>query len=289
MAREFQRKGSERLKPVIVRICRRVVQLDPGFARGWALMSLAESEMSQRGVAGHSIANAREWAERAIEADPSVAEGHAAYAEAVLRNAMDREAADEVLETALRLDPNCYEAHTVAGAVGIGRRDYKRAIRHLERAIEIEPAAYWPAGMVVQAYEALGEPEATAAAERRAMARCEKILADEPDHSGALGFLVTSLAGLGQADRARAWTTRALLFDPDNARLHYNLACAMARLRDANTAVDLIEPWIDQVSHGWLIWMQSDNSLDPIREDPRFVALMARGARRLETESGPPS
>jgi hypothetical protein len=35
--------------------------------------------------------------------------------------------------------------------------------------------------------------------------------------------------------------------------------------------------------------MQSDNSLDPIREDPRFVALMARGARRLETESGPPS
>jgi adenylate cyclase len=141
--------------------------------------------------------------------------------------------------------------------------------------------------MVVQAYEALGEPEATAAAERRVMARCEKILADEPDHSGALGFLVTSLAGLGQADRARAWTARALLFDPDNARLHYNLACAMARLGDADAAVDLIEPWIDQVSHGWLIWMQSDNSLDPIREHPRFVALMARGARRLETESLP--
>jgi adenylate cyclase len=286
MAREFQRKGSERLKPVIVRICRRIVQLDPGFARGWALMSLAESEMSQRGVAGHSIANAREWAERAIAADPAVAEGHAAFAEAVLRNTMDREAGENVLETALRLDPNCYEAHTVAGAIAIGRRDYERAIRHLERAIEIEPAAYWPAGMVVQAYEALGEPEATAAAERRAMARCEKILADEPDHSGALGFLVTSLAGLGQADRARSWTARALLFDPDNARLHYNLACAMARLRDADTAVDLIEPWIDQVSHGWLLWMQSDNSLDPIREHPRFVALMARGARRLETASG---
>jgi len=284
MAREFQRKGSERLKPVIVRICRRVVELDPGFARGWALMSLAESEMSQRGVAGHSIANAGEWAERAIAADPAVAEGHAAYAEAVLRNTMDREPAEEVLETALRLDPNCYEAHTVAGAVSIGQRDYERAIRHLERAIELDPAAYWPAGMVVQAYEALGEPEATAAAERRAMARCEKILADEPDHSGALGFLVTSLAGLGQADRARAWSARALLFDPDNARLHYNLACAMARLGDADTAVDLIEPWIDQVSHGWLLWMQSDNSLDPIRERPRFVALMARGARRLAAE-----
>ncbi|NJD31728.1 MAG: TIR domain-containing protein [Gammaproteobacteria bacterium] len=286
MAREFQRKGSERLKPVIVRICQRVVQLDPGFARGWALMSLAEAEMSQRGVDGHSIANARDWAERAIAADPNVAEGHAAFAEAVLRNTLDHDATNKVIETALQADPNCYEAHTVAGAVAIGQRDYERAIRHFERAIELDPAAYWPAGMVVQAYEALGEPAATLAAERRAMARCEKILAEEPDHSGALGFLVTSLAGLGQAERARAWTQRALLFDPDNARLHYNLACAMSRLGDAEAAVELIEPWIDQVSHGWLLWMRSDNSLDPIRNHPRFVAMMDRCARRLDAETG---
>jgi hypothetical protein len=32
--------------------------------------------------------------------------------------------------------------------------------------------------------------------------------------------------------------------------------------------------------------MQRDNSLDPIREHPRFVALMARGARRLTAEKG---
>jgi hypothetical protein len=55
----------------------------------------------------------------------------------------------------------------------------------------------------------------------------------------------------------------------------------MSRLQDADTAVDLIEPWIDRVSEGWLLWMQRDNSLDPIRVHPRFVALMARGARRL--------
>jgi adenylate cyclase len=95
---------------------------------------------------------------------------------------------------------------------------------------------------------------------------------------------VTSLAGLGNADRAREWTRRALLFDPDNARLHYNLACAMARLGDAAMAVDLIEPWIDKVSHGWVLWMQADNSLDQIREHPRFVALMARGAQRFATD-----
>jgi adenylate cyclase len=288
MARGFQRKGSERLKPVIVRICRRVVEMDPGFAKGWALMSLAEAEMSQRGLGGHSIASARASAERAIAADPTVAEGHAALAEAMVRGLLEQGPVDEALATALRLDPDCYDAHAVAGAVAIGRREYEQAIAHLERAIELDPDAYWPAGMVVQAYDALGESDATAAADRRALARCEKILADEPDHSGALGFLVTSLAGLGDAERAREWTTRALLFDPDNARLHYNLACAMAKLQDADTAVDLIEPWIDTVSHGWVLWMQRDNSLDPIREHPRFVALMARGARRLTAEQATP-
>ena len=281
MARGFHRKGSERLKPVIVRICRRVVELDPGFAKGWALMSLAEAEMSQRGVEGYSIDSARASAERAIAADPTVAEGYAALSEAMVRGLLEQEPVDRVLETALKLDPDCYEAHALAGAVAIGKRAYDTAIMHFERAIELDPDAYWPAGMVVQAYEALGEPDATLAAERRALMRCEKILAEEPDHSGALGFLVTSLAGLGQAERAREWTQRALLFDPDNARLHYNLACAMARLQDADSAVDLIEPWIDKVSQGWVLWMQKDNSLDPIREHPRFVALMARGARRV--------
>jgi adenylate cyclase len=244
-------------------------------------MSFAESEMSQRGVDGYSIENARASAERAIAADPSVAEGHAALAETMMRGSLEEDRVDKVLEAALSRDPDCYEAHVVAGAMAIGRREYEKAIAHMERAIELDPDAYWPAGMVVQAYDALGEQDATAAAERRALARCEKILADEPDHSGALGFLVTSLAGLGQAGRAREWTRRALLFDPENARLRYNLACAMARLHDADTAVDLIEPWIDRVSHGWVLWMQRDNSLDPIRDHPRFAALMARGARRI--------
>ena len=61
---------------------------------------------------------------------------------------------------------------------------------------------------------------------------------------------------------------RALLFDPDNARLPYNFACAMAKLCDADA-----------------LWMHSDNSLDSIREHPRFVELMARTGRRFTPEA----
>ncbi|MDH5226559.1 MAG: TIR domain-containing protein [Gammaproteobacteria bacterium] len=287
MARGFHRKGSERLKPVIVRICRRVVEMDPGFALGWALMSFAEAELNQRGVEGYSLEGARQSAEQAIAADPTLAEGYAALVEAVTRGVSLAESKliDDALATAFRLNPDCYEAHAIAGAISIARREYHNAITHFERAIELDPDAYWPAGMVVQAYEALGEKAATTAAARRALASCERILADEPDHSGALGFLVTSLADLGESERARAWATRALLFDPDNARLHYNVACGMARLGEADMAVDLIDPWFDRVSPGWVRWIQQDNSLDPIRGHPRFVALMERGARRIAQET----
>jgi adenylate cyclase len=286
VARGFQRKGSERLKPLIVRICRRVVELDPGFSKGWALLSIAESELAQRGVEGYSIDSARNFAERAIAADPSAAEGHAALAEALLRDSMMfDDAVAGALAMAFRLDPNCYDAHLVAGTVGIAQRDYEKAITHYERAIEIDPDAYWPAGMVSQAYDAVGDTAAAAAAHRRALAHCERILADEPDHGAAMGFLVTSLASLGLADRARDWTRRALLFDPDNARLHYNLACAMATLGDADMAVALIDPLVDKVGPGALRWFQTDNSLDLIREHPKFIALSERIARQVAAKT----
>ena len=54
MARQFTRSGSERMKPLIVRICKKVVELDPKFARAWALMAMAEAEMAQRLVPGTS-------------------------------------------------------------------------------------------------------------------------------------------------------------------------------------------------------------------------------------------
>ncbi|MGD9968308.1 MAG: TIR domain-containing protein [Hyphomonadaceae bacterium] len=287
MARAFSRKGSERLKPVIIRICRRVVELDPNFAPAWALISFAESELTQRGVAGSSPQRALETAQRAIDADPNFAPGYAALAEAHLRGLAESQPVDALLQRALELDPDCYEAHLVAGASAIAKREYETAVRHFERAIALDEDAYWPAGMVVQAYEALGNHDDVLAASRRSRARCERILAHEPDHSGALGFFVTSLADLDETDRAREWAQRAVLFDPDNARLHYNLACAMARIGDAEAAAALIEPWIDSISRGWLLWMERDNSLDSVRTHPRFVAMVERVRARFQDGETP--
>jgi adenylate cyclase len=180
----------------------------------------------------------------------------------------------------LRIDPDCYDAHLCAGYRLIARADWQAARFHFEAAAAQDPSAYRPSGMVIQVYRALGKREDLLAAARRCLRICERLLAVEPDHAGAMGFLVTALAELGEAERAREWTRRAVLFDPDNIRLHYNLACGLAGLGDAEAACDLLDDVIDKVAGSWTRWMQTDNSLDPIRDHPRFVAVMTRAAAR---------
>lgn len=59
--------------------------------------------------------------------------------------------------TAFRLNPNCFEAHLVAGSFGFVQRDYEKAIMNFKRALEIDPDAYWSMDMASQAYDAVGD------------------------------------------------------------------------------------------------------------------------------------
>jgi hypothetical protein len=61
----------------------------------------------------------------------------------------------------------------------------------------------------------------------------------------------------------------------------------MAGLGDPEAACDLLDGIIDKVSEGWIHWIEADNSLDPIRGDPRFIAIMAHGAARFSAEAAP--
>lgn len=276
LARQFDRTGSERMKPIIVRICQKVVSLDPGFARGWALMAMAMVELSQRGVAGYSFEAAQEAAEKAVALDENSAEAHASLAEVLGRGpGLKFSAGQPLIERALQLDPQCYDAHVFAGYLFIGLKQFEKAIHHFETACALDADAYRPAGMVTQAYDALGDEERVRWAARRCMERCEKLLRVEPDHGGALGFMVSSLADLGEADRAREWAKRAVLFEPDNARLRYNCGCGLAKLGDVDMALDLLEPLVGKINPGWADWIDVDGSLDPIRDHPRFQAFRA--------------
>ncbi len=112
------------------------------------------------------------------------------------------------------------------------------------------------------------------------------MLAFEPDHSGALGFFVNALAILGETDRAERWARRAIIFHPDNLRLHYNLACGFAEVGDVDKCLEILEGVLGGITEGWLSWIGRDNSFDLIRDDPKFKAMMDNARKRFGDTQG---
>jgi len=95
--------------------------------------------------------------------------------------------------------------------------------------------------------------------------------------AGANALLV-----LGQADRAKDWINRALLIDPDNLNMRYNLACGVSSyLKDAESAVELLGPFFAKATTYFLNHAKIDPDLDTIRGDPRFKEMIAAAEARL--------
>jgi adenylate cyclase len=153
-------------------------------------------------------------------------------------------------------------------------RRYDDAIRHFEKAAAVVETEFTAASFAPQCYEARGDLPGMREAARRALARIEKVVAAEPDHGRALGYGAGLLASLGEADRAKEWIERGTLVDPENTILHFNFVCALSRLREIDAALELLANVIDKASKGWLVWLDNDTDLDPLRDHARFKQIV---------------
>ena len=271
--------GSARRSEAIIRLCKRATDIDPGYARPWALMAVAQ--MNLRFHMGTGGDDGLDAAERALALDGNLAEAHAAKARVLTQNFRLDEAQPEV-DTALRLDPESYEAHSAAGRLNYYARRFAEAIPYYEKAAALMESDYLAAGILISCYKAVGDVEGVRRSAQRALARAEHIAALEPDNGSAAGFAVLALAALGEAERAKEWAERALLLDPDNLNLRYNLACTLVvELREFEAALDLLEPAFDKLRLEAVNSAKTDPDLDLIREHPRFKAMVAAAEARL--------
>jgi adenylate cyclase len=226
-------------------------------------------------------------AERALELDPNLAEAHAAKARALTFDARQDLAHTEV-ETALRLDPESYEVNVAAGAWNYTMRRPTDAGRYFEKAAALMESDYWASGMALACHTASHDAEGARQAALRTLARTEKIVAQEPNNGSAIGFFVTSLATLGEVDRATAAAKRAVLLDPDNQNLRYNLACSViAILHRVDDGLDLLEKLFESITPDALNWAKNDSDFDSVRDHPRFVAMITAAERRLSSAQKP--
>jgi adenylate cyclase len=272
--------GDVRREEAMIRLTRRAVEIDEGYARAWALMAFAQNSLHYfRGKGGDDGLAA---AERALELDPTLAEAYAVRATNLGFHGHRDEAFSE-LESALRLDPESLEANLAAGQLYSQDRRFEEAERHYAKAVALDDTSPGLAGMLVTLRSALGDRDGARRAAEITLARAEKVLAQDRNNGNAMAFGGVSLALLGQLERAHDWMDRALLVDPDNMLMRYNFACGLAaHLNDAEGAIRLLAPVMESATTSALVdAAKTDSDLDCLRDDPRFVAMLAAADARL--------
>ena len=257
----------------------RAVDLDPNFAR--ALAGIAECDCLTNMLFGGQVSfdDVLATTERALLLEPELASAHASRGFALLSTGR-AEAAERSFQHAIADEPDHAMAHFFysRACALLGRK--QEAVRLLRRAADLAPDDVGLLLPLVTLYATLGmrlEAEATA---REALARCERELARKPDRTPAAFHGAGALAFLGERERALAWTKRALAIQPDDHQTLYNVACTYSLLGLHDEAVDLLERAMPGASAHRIAWMRQDGDLDPLREHPRFLALL----RRLEIE-----
>jgi adenylate cyclase len=270
--------GSDRYRDLVIRLCQKAVELDPTYARAWALMAINQASRPATG----GEADDRGWgaADLALRLDPALPEAHATKGRLLTDQGRVEEAQREI-EIALRLDPKSFESNNGAAYVALATRRFEDAIRYYEAAGAADETAFAPRFMAIQCHEALGDRAGAQAAAREAVARLEKLTAAEPDNAGAYAYGSAALVILGETERAKSWAEHALLLEPNDGLVGYNLACGMIRAGEIDYALDLIEGAFKRLGPDTVRWAQTDSDFDAIRDLPRFKAIMAEAETRL--------
>jgi adenylate cyclase len=285
MARQHWISGNDgdvRRDEIVVRVCRQATEIDPNYAKAWALIALAQAEMRFR----HSRdEDALGSAERALAIDPNLAEALCIKARYLADEDAKPEEADRQIQLALGLEPDSWEVNKEAARLLSRAGKMREAIPYFEKAASLVESDYHSTGMLQTCYTAIDDPVGLKRAAEMTLERTQRALATDPAIGAALGFGATALAALGEGERAKEWIKRALLMDPDNFTMRWNLTCALSRyLQDKDAAIELLATFVDRAPPPMVKYLRLDTDLDPLRDDPRFEALVAAAEQRVGSE-----
>jgi tetratricopeptide (TPR) repeat protein len=224
-------------------------------------------------VALASVRRALDWdlpgAEQALLAamasNPSNEAAHREYA--LLLAAHGRFAdAGAAIQRACELDPVCLLANTSAAVVWFFARDYARALEWCRHTLEMEPC-YQPARRLLAAVLALsGRPEeATRELAAPSVRRLDVV---------SLTWLAHALAVRGRPASARRVLAHAVA-QGDSFVPAYHQAFVHAALGDADAAFALMTRACEERDPA-LVQLAAEPRFDPLRQDPRWDALVGR-------------
>jgi DNA-binding winged helix-turn-helix (wHTH) protein/tetratricopeptide (TPR) repeat protein len=209
---------------------------------------------------------AEEHLERAVGLQPGSAATRQWYALFLDMRGRFDEAMRELL-LAQQLDPLSLTVSTMLGfQFGLTRRHEEERSQY-RRTVELDPnhfLGHWGLGLAHEHLGAAGD----------AVREHEKALELSPDSSFIKAVLARSQALAGASDRARALLAEIEDASPGYVS-SYQKATIYLALGDTDRALDALEA-AAQDRDPWLVWLEVDPMLDPMRDEPRLEALRRR-------------
>ena len=294
-----------------IELFERAAKADPGYAQAYAGQSLVFAvlgDYSTRISYADAYRKARNFAERALALDPTLPEPYAALG-AVARDEMRRDDADALLRRAIVIRPSFATAHQFLGTNQLRAGHLNPALAALERASTLDPRSLVVAENHSWVLLTLGRPA-------DAKAVCARVLAFAPDYAGCIDNvaflallegdpqearplldrvvaatnpgaavqvqeLIDALQGRGDrhafSKRLAASPHRSNL-DPASKNLFndYEIPPLLVVLGENELALTYLEDAVRSDDSNNMEWAIMLPTLDPIRCDPHFVALVKK-------------
>ncbi len=280
---------------------RQAVALDPSFAPAWReLGSSYVTGFAAFGIGTYPTVHreALDALQRSLELDPKSADTLVGLADLYYTLDWDIATAVPKLNRALELDPNNVEGVSLKGYIADSAGQFDEAIAMHRRALGIDPLtvsnyiqlgnAYYRAGRLDEGVEVLQEalkrfPDANSVHYRLALLLLAQHHADAAlaefalEQSTAFRLLGMPLAldRLGRHEEADRSVAQALADPTVTSGAAYQAAIAYAGRGDADHTFEWLERAYRQRDAG-MHWMKFDPLLQPLRQDPRFKALLAQ-------------
>jgi DNA-binding winged helix-turn-helix (wHTH) protein/TolB-like protein/tetratricopeptide (TPR) repeat protein len=282
---------------------KKAIGLDPSYALAYA--GLAETYRRLPFGADtpptEAFEPARAAALRAIEIDPSLAEGYAGLGWVKFWYEWDWPGAEKAFRRAIELNPNVWEAHlglghllsslgrgdegfphiqrarqldpmsmitnTLEAGYLLGRGRREEADQRIQRALELDPE-FWVGHLTLASFHlADNDPEKALDALRRAEQYSEGLSTQAATLTGYL------LGRMGRREQAQAVLDRLLALAQQRYVPPTSIAAVYAGMGDKARALDWLERAYD-VRDLRLSFMRIDYRWSPLKDEPRFQALL---------------
>jgi TolB-like protein/DNA-binding winged helix-turn-helix (wHTH) protein len=296
------RVGLEKDYRKIIDYSEQAVRMDPGNAPAHAALSSAYATMSDIGQAfpRDVMPRAKAAAQQAVALDEELPDGHVALGYVLLIYDRDWAGTEREARRATSLNPSDAQGHELLASylAAVGRVD--EAVVEIKRARELDPFSFsvnWDAGRMLcfaRRYdEALAELRQAGDMERNSPAvdiwtfktywakgQADEAVAVDMRLRGYRDRLnVDTLREAYSTKGLRGyWTTVRELVLPKfrtNPIGWYRLAEINTYLGDKEEAFRWLEKAYEERPN-WIPWIKVDPSLDALRSDPRFAALLRR-------------